>query len=432
MSNRPILVAGLAALAGFIFGAASNSLRMTPPPAFLARAPSRPTPGRPALPGRQIDPVEIAMGVAGPALFGQPDLHDLARFGGEISRLDSRHVALLLDRLWKIDVARTHDFDDRLTWLFDWWMKRDPAAARAWIDPKLLSISQDGSPGAIFGRRTEGSLVLDWARASPREAAAFVEEHAHSGVADRLLAAAMETWPPEDRQSALRAVLESSNGANRGEAMASFFGKWGAEEPGAAFARAQTFPNGQMRKIAVSAALSGWSKNDPEAALAGYEQAGCADTHLLSSLVGALATKNPAKAADYTGRLDPIQISRIGPEVAERWAGSDPVAALNWALANGVRISNRDERQTSVEYRSFIRESSEREDMKPGALDTALIKQPKVVLAWISGLPPGPERDSIAEKAADADALDLQQTMQLISTLPQEAVKRVKKELDLE
>ncbi|HEY2344018.1 MAG TPA: hypothetical protein VGH90_13335, partial [Chthoniobacteraceae bacterium] len=285
MNKSRILLAGVTILVGFIFGAASNSLQVA---AFSsvrdAATASRQSSERPAPRRPDASPSEIALGVAGPALFGQPDLRDLARFGEEISHLESNQVAQLLDGLWKVGQARPRILEDRLSWLFTWWLKRDPGAAQQWIEPKLLAASQDGPPGFIFDSSLQGSLALAWAQANPSGAVEFAREHPACGMADRLLAAAMEVWPSGDRQTALRLLLDSAQGANRNESLTALFGKWGADQSGDALTRAQSLPDG-ARKIAVSAALSAWSKKDPDAALAGYKRSGLQNVRLLSTLV---------------------------------------------------------------------------------------------------------------------------------------------------
>src|SRR5207253_2328108 len=90
------------------------------------------------------DERETAFGRAVLAVVGNKrDLKALAELGGALGQLDAAQLSKLLDQL-----ERVHSYvsDDRLPWLFTWWIKHDPAAANAWIQPRLELIAASGAP----------------------------------------------------------------------------------------------------------------------------------------------------------------------------------------------------------------------------------------------------------------------------------------------
>jgi hypothetical protein len=188
-----------AALLGLLLGAISARLHLR----AALPAPGLTESGSALLPRHAIQggasQSEQAMGVAMTALTGNPDLLDLARLGEELDHLDSKQVAKLLDRLDREQSGR----DDRMIWLFLWWIKRDPKAAAAWIQPRVNAVAQDGPPGFYFYESGAADLMLAWAKADPRAAMDFARAHGQSGLSRKLPRVAGNSRCPRGLEGAL-------------------------------------------------------------------------------------------------------------------------------------------------------------------------------------------------------------------------------------
>ena len=366
------------------------------------------------------DPNETALGAALSGLLQEKiSLREMAELAGALDRLDSPRLALLLDRLEREQAGQS---DNRIAWIFQWWLKRDPAAAGEWAQPRLAALAGEGPLGQTTEGTARAQLVGAWARANPQAALDFARSHPHSGAA-RFLLKVRIGWSDRPVQEELAMLLDFPAGHARDVALEELHSGWASRDPAAAFASAQALPPGAVREKAVAEVLLTWANKDAAIAFARYRTLGLTDSGLLSKLLERGAWKNPAQTIEWLQQLDPAQIARAAPKIVNAWARRDPAAALSWALENGVRLSTSEEIFLELNHDGFRRSTS----MGGGSISplaTALEAQPEATLRWLHALPAGADRDRVFELAATV-AKTSDQALSVFAGLAPEAQTRV-------
>ena len=365
------------------------------------------------------DPNETALGAALSGLLQEKiSLREMAELASALDRLDSPRVTLLLDRLEREQAGQS---DNRIAWIFNWWLKRDPSAAGEWAQPRLAALAREGPLGQTGEGSARGQLVGAWARANPQAALDFARRHPHSGAA-RLLLKVRIGWSHQTVQEDLAMLLGFPAGRARDAALEELHRGWASRDPSAAFASAQALPPGAVRDKASAEVLLRWADKDAASAFARYRSLGLTDSALLSKLLEKGAGKNPAQAIEWLQQLDPGQIARAGPKIVNAWARRDPAAALSWALENGVRLSASEEIFFELNHDGF-RRSGSMGGQTTSPLATALEAQPEATLRWLHGLPAGADRDRVLELAATS-AKKPDQALAAFAGLPPEGQTR--------
>ncbi|MHA3771709.1 hypothetical protein ACXR0O_09255 [Verrucomicrobiota bacterium sgz303538] len=417
--KRRLAICALAVFAGYVLGTIRTFSRRRPieagddsKPATFERSSGAP---------RADDPRESALGNALSELL-QPsnDLQGLVAFGNAVEQLDSKQFEQILDRL---EHDRTQRIDDRPAWLFKQWLKRDRAAAMAWLQPRLDALAQDGPLGFTFTWEARGSIVLAWAETDPQSAFDYAREHPQSGLATQLLWKVMGAWSARGDRARVALALDFPSGNARDTALHDLHQSWATDDPVAAFASAQTLPLGDVRSQVINDVLIEWGKRDAAAAFSQYKALGLDDSALLSKLLASSAAQNPMPALGWLQQLDDSQFGRCAPEVVESWARRDPAAALGWALANGVRISLQSDLITELKHDGFFGRTTTSSTKSVSPLAEAFKSKPAETLAWLHSLPAGGERDRVLELAIPASP-DLERALKLFEMLSPDAAAR--------
>jgi len=421
MKTRPLIIAA-AAVAGITAGVLSRGLRDTASGTHPDAAPHAARSAGLAT----SDPRETALGAAlSELLHAKSTLRGLAELASALEQIDSPRVAILLERLERAPGSWPAPADDRIAWIFKWWLKRDAEAAGAWAQPRLAALAQEGPLGFNLERSPRAQLIGAWARANPQAALEFARSHPHTGAASLLLKEMLAAWPRERPQEPLALLLDFPASHARDVALREYYKGWAGRDPATALASAQSLPAGSVREKSTGDVLLRWADKDPAAAFGQYRALAVSDSVLLSKLLEKRAAKNPSEAIEWLQQLDPAQIARCAPKIVNAWAGRDAPAALAWALENGVRLSASSENVVfEITHDGFQRSSSMGSGGGTSALATALEKQPEATLEWLRSLPAGAERDRVAELAASATK-NREQALALFAMLPAEAQARV-------
>ncbi len=418
MNARALFIVA-AALAGLAVGARWSSERPAPASRDAEVNSARDLPGSGA-----SDPNETGLGAAlSELLHAKSSLRGMAELAGALNQLDSPRVALLLDRLERAQPAWPEQSDERIAWLFKWWLKRDPAAAGEWAQPRIAALALEGPLGFFLERSARAQLVAAWARANPQAALDFARSHPHSGAARLLLKEVRTAWSDRPVQENLAMLLDFPASHARDLALEELHNGCAVRDPAAAVTSAQALPPGPVRAKASAEVLLQWADKDAAAAFARYRALGLTDSVLLSKLLEKRAAKDPAQAIEWLQQLDPAQIARAAPKIVNAWVRRDAAAALGWALENGIRLSAGEEMFFELKHDGFRRSSS----MGGGSvspLATALEAQPEATLRWLQALPAGAERDRVFELAATA-AKKPDQALSAFAGLTSEAQARV-------
>lgn len=419
--TRHFLAPVCAAALGVLIGGISGRIERDKAPATGSGAQSSAIAslagGRPA---NAFSARETALGDALSVLRGGHSLADLARLGVALDLLDPGQIPSLLDRL---EVDESRSFDDRLAWLFSWWLQRDSVAAGAWIKPRLAAAAQDGPSSHFFTSSSRGRLLLAWAKADPQAAIGYARQHPRTGLAEELLRTAIMEWPDKSPGARLTILLDFPDTKARTAALDHLLGRWPRAELTAGLAAARTLPPGTTRDRLTATVLGRWAEDDSAAAFARYQALGLEDPRLLLKILDRTASRDPAQAVAWLEQLDAAQVARCGPTIVETWAESDPAAALAWALKNGVSLAMRFHPESRVIHSGLGRTTSGSfGSVNP--LGAAMKKQPDATLAWIRTLPEGPERARFLEMATRQVA-DVDRALQLFAELPPDSAARV-------
>ncbi len=419
MNPRLFLPIG-AALAGMILGAISSYSYSGVRAEVDIPSSSAPDSNKALSHSSTQDTQPDALGEVLSTLGGKADLRQLARMGEALARLTPAQMAALMDR---VETDDSQEARDRIAGLFKWWYQRDPAQANAWIQKRLDLAVQDGPLGPTFHISSQHLLCETWAKANPEGAFEFAKRHPRSGLAPYLLGYAIKAWPEQSGKQKTALLLGFPPGKTRENVLSSVLRSWAKDEPDAALATAQSLTEPSERMKALAEVLKGWTSKDPETAFAKYQTLGISDVKLATSLLTSLAETNPLRAVELLGNLDPAHHAETAQSIVEKWASKDPAAALMWALENGVNLAGRQEITQRVRHASFGRTTVS----SFGSIDpigTAMRNKSEAVLAWLRSLPPGANRDQIAEQVM-LRGMNADQMLTLFSQLSPDAAARV-------
>ncbi|MDQ3622727.1 MAG: hypothetical protein M3463_09590 [Verrucomicrobiota bacterium] len=299
------------------------------------------------------------------------------------------------------------------------WFQADSSAAGAWVK-------------AHAGDR---EVLHEWARHAPESA---LEEACRNLDSEKgryfgrmaLMFMGIKDPKEADPKEAVMKLLALPPALTDG-LLANTVVDWARKDPHAAFAFLPQIPAGKQRDAARDGVLIEWARRDPAQALARASELlpslkpSLIGHPLLTRLAEAAAAKDPRAALQWVTQLP--EEFRTNPAIAaaQAWAKTEPVAALNWSLANGVDVARG--------VRTFIGQSG------GSVLKEAMLNRPEETVAWVKAQPPGPDRDRIVERALHErlDRLsreklftsDREYVFDLFRELPEEALVRTAADL---
>jgi hypothetical protein len=384
----------LCALAGFSAGLSSMFW-----PESSASHPAPPASPAPAAAGAVPPPTDLKLAAAIHALasFDQaPSLRTFAEFGAQFRELDSRQLGQLLD------YAELHEAptdDDRIAFLMQWWLKEDPAAAIAWLQPRLNRLAKDGPGGFLTGMGAAYKMVKAWAKVRPQEALDFARAHPRAGIARVLITEAFAAWPEKGPAERFALLRDFPEGEARASAYQSIFKAWAGRDNAAALAAAAALAPGDDRTQALGSVLKALAAKEPAGALEQSRRLGLSDLAVVSEIVASGAAKDSAVALDWLASLDPLQARQYGPRIAAIWAQQDPAAALSWALEHDALYSYDAAEKSTVRHDGLSRSfTTSVGGNSSNALQAAMSKQKQATLDWIATLPAA-QRARMSESA---------------------------------
>ena len=254
------------------------------------------------------------------------------------------------------------------------WFELDPRAAEAWAQTS----------------RSQFYLSQEWARADP-EGAFRVASESGKWWASILMSEALDTMYGGDSAAMLQRARTLPAGELRDYATDQAFYGWARRDPAAAYAAFAAMPSDRERDEPRRGLLRTWAESDPAGALAKVGEilptlkAGMLGNDLVRDIAETAARKDPRLALDWLAGIPGEFGSAPAITAARQWAEKEPLAALEWCLANGVDIARADAR----DFQSW----------QPAALGAAMEHAPTDTFAWLGALPPGAERDRLLECA---------------------------------
>jgi hypothetical protein len=302
----------------------------------------------------------------GETLSGRAELYRV------ISQLRADELPGLIDRAAKLPLK----FRGELTTaLFERWMEIDPAAAEQWIQQE--------------GRSPQ--CCAAWARIAPQRALDFFFASGRTTSIWQAVNVGLDQFVGKDPHARLIYIAGCPLSAGRNDILQSEFGQWAAADPASALTWAATVQDEKLRALLEETALPELAKRDPKAAIARINnlipgmKATLTGNTLVSHLTRDLAEKDPDLAREFAESL-PADL-QVFPLIAagSAWAKSEPVAALEWAIAKGINPA-----------RGFRTESIYSDSI----LSQAMFSKPKETVDWLLSLSEGNDRDAWLQNAA--------------------------------
>jgi hypothetical protein len=399
---------------GALFGlAAGLALRPRPVPSALRRP--VPVSDRGAPLAALTDPVAAALS----AVLSCQTLRDLVRLGPQLETLDPAQMGALLDELERHVAALREDL---ISPLVSWWTLRNPAAATAWIQPKLKYYLG-------WTTRFHNDAIYAWVKARPDLALEYVRKNYALPSIHHLLSAALHRWPVEDPAVRARLLLTFPEGPARRQELPGFMESWAGESPTAAraaLAQAGSLTDPVERAAVLTKILRHFAENAPREALDLAVSSNLNSTNTWAALLAESFEQDPPATFAWLESTGGFLLANHGPPLALAWLAKDPAAALDWAAAQGFATSGSPFWGINVDTAKYGKSTGQSVAPEtwsdflmtslymdlpgylpktPGTiLSIALQRRPDAAFAWLRAQPPGGARDALVERASSAFA----------------------------
>ena len=328
-----------------------------------------------------------------PSLEARPTTEQLlARVlaAGELADAEARKRALaeifatttdeertpLLEALWALGMER--DARARFAEFFGLWCESDPAAAARWA-----SSMWDKAPYGE-GERWLAKAGFAWARREFDPAFAWAltlpDARTEAGIAASILKQLAKLGDP-------RRALELARGVSE-----------------------------EFYALAANRIFAGWAENDPGAAFTALPESGKKST-LRYKLLGKWADQDPVAALKWAMAYDGLALHSMSSQVSDagRFVATIYAAGIDWSKA----MSNHPWPHGLDPLFGPL----------PGYLHQWLTKDSAAALAWLDGLPAGPEKLALIEAGAkrrwvDKDGVIVPSAAPLIARLSDPRMRR--------
>ncbi|MEO8350254.1 MAG: hypothetical protein ABI680_00900 [Chthoniobacteraceae bacterium] len=347
---------------------------------------------------------DAAIGAVFSAWQRKNPLRRAAELKAAIDGLDSSQLAQMVER-----VAGFADWEMQqlLRSLVKQWALKDPAAAAAWARPAIERCY------ASAAKNSDWLVNSAWCMADPEGAIALAMERSDATASQQMISMAISALAENDPAAQLDRMAALPPGRLREAAIATALTEWAKEDPAAALARLDDLPAGARRDETLTNVLQGWAGKEPAAALAEASrrlesgELGRGRGYL-GRTISAAAGADPAGTMRWAENLPDDLRADARVLAAAGWASKDPLAALDWARANGV----------SPDQRSFL-DGQYWGDQN--ILNAALNSDPKKTVEWLRAQPDSAERGRLLGQSLYR--LDKEIAFDVFRDLPPDAQK---------
>lgn len=233
---------------------------------------------------------------------------------------------------WQAALAIEED-NDRLAMLWSvarTWFETDPSAALS----AVMSLDAAGRPHwdtELVHRWVlkDPDAALEWALAQPASGKSDLLGYVAGRIADRSpreMFELVETLDPPRRDMVAEPVLHA----------------WSRADPVAALDALGGMDNAHLRKTVGASIVRSWAENDPQAAFEWVraQEPSSARSMMLATTLVHLGASDPARALTLADELDGVARWRAIEGVLDTWGGEDPLAAVAWLDASGVKTAD--------------------------------------------------------------------------------------------
>lgn len=365
---RLILSSSLAATVGIVLGYVSTSIRGTSETASSVTDPAPKTESNSADGlGRSTSVADERFTQILSALREDETLKGRANLFRALANVTAKELPELMERVQHLPLKMRKEL---VTALFEHWLDVDRATAESWV-------STGSRPSSCYNI---------WARSSPQEALDRSLRPPWINAAWGIAPVALDQMVGKDPMARLKVLTSYPGSASRDGMISSEFGSWAAVDPKSALAWAAKVQDTQLRSALEKKGLISLAKTDPGAAASTIQKmipelpAGIVGNGFISDFTQGLAKKDITFAREFAENLPPE--FQLYPMVAvgSAWAKADPVAALNWALTNGIDVTQLYHTESATTVMSVML--------------AAMSSDKEKTIDWLVNLPEGNQRDS--------------------------------------
>jgi hypothetical protein len=300
-------------------------------------------------------------------LRGNETLKGCADLYRALADVRSADIPGLLERAKKLPLKLRNEL---ITALFEHWMEIDRPVAEAWI-------REGAHPYACYAA---------WARISPQEALNYCLSTSWKSPFWSAVPIALERRVGKDSRARLEVLANYPASSGRNFIIRDVFESWAASDPGSALAWAARLPDEKLRGELEKKGLTALAKVDPDTAASRVRemipdlQTTMVGNGFVSDFTQGLAAKDLTIAREFVESLPPEFQFYPMVAVGSEWAKTDPVAALDWTLANGIDVTKWYRTESGGTAKSVML--------------AAMATDSRKTIDWLLSLPEGNQRDS--------------------------------------
>lgn len=269
------------------------------------------------------------------------------------------------------------------------WFTLDPTGAQAACRPFLEKWR--AAPAGLLGSQEE-TVHSAWAAVRPSDALAEAFARPYSLYAESAAFEALGLIGKGDPSIQLQALQAMPPGKLRTELCEKTIKALATTDIDAAMAALSLLPGQKDRLEARSEILGELAKHDPSAAINQLLAAvpdlsqGIPAIQLINTVLKEAASHDPEAVLGAINQLPPELQHRATAAALMGWAGQDPVAALNWAVENGLDV-------TDIKFPANYNGGSAWQTL----ISTAAQADRSKVIAWLTAQPASPQLEKLME-----------------------------------
>ena len=305
--------------------------------------------------------------------------------------------------------------DGKMLTLFRAWIACDRDAAHAWGRRIARRCALEGF--SVWGGSVTRAIAEEWCARFRDDALALARECWSASGSGSVLHSFIWSCPKNGFPDCLATVQGFPPGRGRKQAIVSFFYNWGQKDRERAFDAAKRMAPGLERDSALAQVIVLDGQRHPERAFARALESGITDPRFLAALGQEAGVQKSAEISQWLDENAPELLSAAGPALASQWASRDPKAALAWAHAHGLSITERSSDRTAKSGDELTWNSGIGVFWS-SPLEQAMRADSAATAAWLRSLPAGAERDALIQHAVQASRGP--QSLELFAQLPPE------------
>lgn len=340
-------------------------------------------------------------------------LEDFAEMNSLLARLTPADFPRLIAAIERMSGPGQ---DGKMLTVFRAWIGCDPDAAHVWGRRIARQCAVEGF--SAMGGSVMRAIAEEWCARFRDDALALARECWPASGSGSVLHNFIWSCPKDGFPGCLAAVQSFPPGRGRKEAIVSFFCNWGQMDRERAFDAAKRMEPGLERDSALAQVIVLDGQRNPRKAFARALEFGITDPRFLGALGQEAGVQKGAEISKWLDENGPDLLAAAGPALASQWASRDPKAALSWALARGLSITEGGGGRAAKPWDEMTWNAN-MGDFWPSPFEQAMRTDSAATAEWLRSLPAGEDRDALIQRAI-AQSSGGSESLALFAQLPPE------------